>query len=112
MWCAVAGVVLDLTAAVCSGLDLLSAQQAIAIALPGTVLAVGGVITSAAKPGEAIARRGFRVGYLVGALRSFCRLASRGPHGNLALGRTSSADMTEACWCCRIGRVPAQPRHA
>jgi hypothetical protein len=78
--CAVAGLVLDLTAAVCSGLNLLSAQQTIALALPATLLTVGGM-ASAAKPGRAIARRGFQAGFLLGALLSFCRPASRRQDG-------------------------------
>jgi hypothetical protein len=75
--CAVAGVVLGLTAAVCSGLDLVSAQQAIAIALPGTLLVAGGLMASAAKPGEAIAKRGFQAGFLLGALLSLFRPVGR-----------------------------------
>ena len=82
MRCAVAGVVLDLTAAACSSLDLISDQQAIAIALPGTLLAVGGLTASAGMANEAIAQGGFRAGYLLAALLSFCRLASCRKHGN------------------------------
>jgi hypothetical protein len=80
--CAVAGVVLDLTAAVCSSLELLSDQQAIALALPGTLLAVGGLTASAAMTNEAIAHGGFRAGYLLAALVTFCRSTSCRKHGN------------------------------
>jgi hypothetical protein len=82
MRCAVAGVILDLTAALCSSLDLLSGQQAIALALPGTLLTVGGLAASAAMTSEAIAQGGFRAGYLLAALLSFCRSTSFRKHGN------------------------------
>ena len=82
MRCAVVGVVLDLTAAVCSSLALLSDQQAIAVALPGTLLTVGGLMASAALTNEAIAQGGFRAGYLLAALVSFCRSTSCRKHGN------------------------------
>jgi hypothetical protein len=75
--CSVAGVVLDLTAAACSGLDLISAQQTIALALPGILLTVGGLMRSAAVPDEAITQCGFHAGYLLAALLSFCRSALR-----------------------------------
>ncbi len=75
--CSVAGAVLDLTAAACSGSDLISSQQTIALALPGIVLSVGGLMASAAAPDEAIAQCGFTAGYLVTALLTFCRSALR-----------------------------------
>jgi hypothetical protein len=73
--CSAAGVVLELTAAVCSGSDLISAQQAIALAVPGTLLTVGGLMVSAAVPEEAIAQFGFTAGYLLAALLGICRSA-------------------------------------
>ena len=82
MRCAVAGVVLDLTAAVCSSLELVSDQQAIALALPGTLLAVGGLTTSAAVTNTAIAQGGFRAGYLLAAVLNFCRSTSCRRHGS------------------------------
>lgn len=82
MRCAFAGVVLDLTAAVCSGLGLLSDQQVIAMALPGTLLIVGGLTASAGMTGEAVARGGFRAGYLLAVLLSFCRSTSGRKHRN------------------------------
>ena len=71
----VAGVLLDLAAAACSGADLISAQQAIALALPGILLTVGGLIVSAAVLEDAIAECGFTADYLVSALLSFGRSA-------------------------------------
>ncbi len=71
----VAGVLLDLVAAACSGSDLISTQQAIALALPGILLTVGGLLVAAAMPEEAIAECGFTAGHLVAALLSFGRSA-------------------------------------
>ena len=71
--CSVAGVVLALTAAPCSGSDLISAQRTIALALPGILLSVGGLIASAGAPDEAIAQCGFTAGYLVSAVLGLCR---------------------------------------
>jgi len=82
MRCAVAGVVLDLTAAVGSSLNVLSDQQAIAMALPGTLMTVGGLTASAVMTNEAIAQGGFRAGYLLAALVTFCRSTSCRKHGN------------------------------
>ena len=79
---ALAGVVLDLTAALCSGVGLLSAQQAIALALPGTLLTVGALTASAALTSEALAQGGFLAGYLLAALLSFCRSTTCRKHGN------------------------------
>ena len=79
---AVAGVVLDLTAAVCSALDLLSDQQMIAVALPGTLLVVAGLTVSAAMTEHAIAHGGFRAGNLLAVLLSFCRSTDSRKHRN------------------------------
>jgi hypothetical protein len=73
----VAGVLLDLAAAAASGSDLISAQQAIALALPGILLTVGGLMFSAAVPEDAITECGFTAGYLVAAVLSFGRSAVR-----------------------------------
>ena len=75
-WCADAGAVLALAAGVCAGLDLVSAQQTIAMALPCSLLAAGGLMASAAVPNEEIAQRGFQAGYMLGALLGFGRSAS------------------------------------
>jgi FtsH-binding integral membrane protein len=75
-------VLLDLTAAAGSSMGLLSDQQAIALALPGTLLTVGGLTATAARTNEEIAHSGFRAGYLLAALLSFCRSTSCRKHGN------------------------------
>ena len=59
-----------------SVLDLLSLEQAIALALPGMLLTVAGQLGSAAQPEMVIARRGFQVGYAFSVLLSRCRSAS------------------------------------
>ncbi len=77
MRCSVAGVVLDLTAAGCSGSDLISAQQTVALALPGILLSVAGLMVSDALPEDAIAQCGFTAGYFLAPLLSFCRSGLR-----------------------------------
>jgi hypothetical protein len=72
MWCLSAGVILARAAVVCLGRDVVSAQQAIALALPGALLIVGGLIPAAA-PGAATGRQfafeaGFRMGWCLGRL--------------------------------------------
>jgi hypothetical protein len=80
--CAVAGVVLDLTTAVCSAMDLLSDQQVIAVALPGTLLIVVWLTASAEMTEQAIAQGGFRAGNLLALLLSFCRSTGGRKHRN------------------------------
>ena len=76
MRCAVAGVALVLAAEICSGLNLLSAQQTISLALPGSLLAASGLMASTAVPEDEIAELGFQAGYLLGTLLAFWRSAS------------------------------------
>jgi hypothetical protein len=70
-----AGVILGTAAVTCLALDAVSAQQAIAIGLPGALLIVGGLI-AAAVPDPVTGRRhffraGFRMGSLLSRFRSF-----------------------------------------
>jgi hypothetical protein len=76
-WCVSAGVILAAAALICRVLRVVSAQQAMALGLPGALLIVGGLI-AAAIPDAATGRSlgfqaGFRVGWLLTRLRSFFR---------------------------------------
>jgi hypothetical protein len=86
MRCAVAGVALVLAAEICSGLNLLSAQQTISLALPGSLLAAGGLMALMAAPEDEIAELGFQAGYLLGTLRALWRSASGHQDVNLGSG--------------------------
>ena len=74
VWCVSAGVILGTAAVTCLALGAVSAQQAIAIGLPGALLIVGGLI-AATVPDAATSRRlgfqsGLQMGSLLGRLRS------------------------------------------
>jgi hypothetical protein len=67
-WCQSVGAVLAVVTVICVLLDVVTAQQAVAVGLPSVVLIVVGLII-AAGPDTAIARRhGFHVGLQVRSL--------------------------------------------
>jgi hypothetical protein len=75
--CQASGAILALAALTCSLLSLISAQQAIAMALPAAVLIIGGLI-AAPIPGHSTAGRlgfqaGLRAGTFVNLWRSLIR---------------------------------------
>jgi hypothetical protein len=81
-WCVSAGVILGTAAVTCLTLGVVSAQQAIALGLPGALLIVGGLI-AAAVPDAATSRRlgfqaGLQMGPLLGRLRSVFRRRRNG----------------------------------
>lgn len=76
-WSVSAGAILGAAALICLALGVVSAQQAIAIGLPGALLIVGGLI-AAAVPDAATGRSlgfqtGFQMGWLLSRLRSLFR---------------------------------------
>jgi hypothetical protein len=81
--CAGAGAVLGITAAVCAGLRAVSAQQAIAIAVPAATLLVAGLAVLALPDREAGRRRGAEAGFLAGSLLSLCKPCTK-ERGNSA----------------------------
>jgi uncharacterized membrane protein len=62
-WCAAAGGVLSLITVIVSALDAVSAQQAIAMALPAGMTTVGGLIGMMVPDAWVAWRRGFQHGY-------------------------------------------------
>ena len=77
-WCVSAGLILGIAAVTCVALDVISAQQAIALGLPGALLIVGGLIAMAAVPDAATSRwLGFQAGLQVGSLLSRLRSVFR-----------------------------------
>jgi hypothetical protein len=81
-WCAAAGVSLGIAAVLCSALGAISAQQTIALAMPGAILIVGGLIASISADAATAQRHGFDVGLRLGSVLSrwrsaFCRPSSR-----------------------------------
>jgi hypothetical protein len=74
-WSVSAGIILGTAAVTCLALGAISAQQAIALGLPGALLIAGGLI-AAAVPDPMTGRRlyfqaGFHMGSLLSRLRSF-----------------------------------------
>ena len=81
-WSVSAGIILGTAAVTCLALDVVSAQQAIALGLPGALLIVGGLI-AAAVPDPMTGRRfffqaGFQMGSLLSRFRSFFRRRRNG----------------------------------
>jgi len=72
-WCAAAGVILVTAAVTCLALDAVSAQQAIALGLPGVLLIVGGLIVAASPDPATSRQRGFQAGLQAGSLLSRLR---------------------------------------
>jgi uncharacterized membrane protein len=62
-WCAAVGAVLSLITVIVSALDAISAQQAIAMALPSGMTTVFGLIAMMLPDAWVAWRRGFRHGY-------------------------------------------------
>jgi hypothetical protein len=62
-WCAAFGAVLSLITVIVSALDVISAQQAIAMALPAGVMTVFGMIAMTVPDAWVAWRRGFQHGY-------------------------------------------------
>jgi len=76
-WCVSAGVILLAAAVTCPALDVISAQQAIAIGLPGVLLIVAGMIAAIPDPATSL-RLGFQAGSFLGRLRSAFRRRGNG----------------------------------
>jgi len=81
-WSVSAGIILGTAAVTCLALGAISAQQAIALGLPGALLIVGGLI-AAAVPNPMTGRRlyfqaGFHTGSLLTRFRSFLRRRRNG----------------------------------
>jgi hypothetical protein len=72
LWCAAGGIIVGLTAAVCSGIDVISMQQAIAMALPAALLIVGGLMVAVADT-QSDRGQGFQAGFSAGSLLSRLR---------------------------------------
>ena len=68
-----AGVILGTAAVTCLALGAVSAQQAIAIGLPGALLIVGGLIAAAVPDAAASRQLGFQAGLQTGSLLSWLR---------------------------------------
>jgi anti-sigma factor RsiW len=82
-WSVSTGVIVGAAGLICMALGAVSAQQAIALYLPGALLIVGGLI-AAAIPDAATGQRagfeaGFRTGWLLSRLRSLFRPPRNGP---------------------------------
>jgi hypothetical protein len=75
--CQAGGAVLAVATLTCSLLNVISANQAIALGLPATVLVIGGLIASSVPDPSVSSRLGFQAGLRAGALvnlyRSFVR---------------------------------------
>jgi hypothetical protein len=78
-WSVSAGVVLGAAALICRAFGAVSAQQAIAIGLPGVLLIIGGLILAAVPDVETGRRRGFELGFQMGWLLSRLRSLFRPP---------------------------------
>lgn len=76
-WCQDIGAVVAIVTLTCTLLNVISAQQALALGLPAMLLIIGGLIAAAAIDPSISGRRGFRAGLRVGGLlrrlRSLCR---------------------------------------
>lgn len=71
--CQASGAILALAALTCSLLGLISAQQAIAMALPAAVLIIGDLIAVSIPDPQTGHRLGFQVGLCAGALVNLWR---------------------------------------
>jgi Na+/melibiose symporter-like transporter len=67
-WSQVIGAVLVIVTLTCTLLNVISAQQAVALGLPAVLLIVGGLIAAAAIDSSSSERRAFRTGLRVGNL--------------------------------------------
>jgi hypothetical protein len=77
VWCQIAGAVLALATLTCSLLDLISAQQAIALGLAAALLIVGGLIADAVPDLPVGYRSGFRAGLRAASVLSRLRTLFR-----------------------------------
>ena len=71
--CQAGGAVLAVATLTCSLLDVISADQAIALGLPAAVLVLGGLIASSIPDPSVSSRLGFQAGLRAGALVNLCR---------------------------------------
>jgi len=67
-WSQVIGAVLVIVTLTCTLLNVISAQQAVALGLPAVLLILGGLIAAAAIDPSSTERRAFRAGLRVGNL--------------------------------------------
>jgi hypothetical protein len=75
--CQVGGAVLALATLTCTLLELISAQQAIAMGLPAAMLVTGDLITASVPDPSTSKRLGFQVGLRAGTLVNLCRSLGR-----------------------------------
>jgi len=75
--CQVGGAVLALATLTCSLLELISAQQAIAMGLPAAMLVTGDLITASVPDPSTSKRLGYQVGLRAGTLVNMCRSLGR-----------------------------------
>jgi hypothetical protein len=71
------GIILGTAAVICLVLRVIVVQQAIAMALPGALLIIGGVIWGAPPDPEASRRLGFLAGFQLGSVVSRLRSVFR-----------------------------------
>jgi hypothetical protein len=83
-WGVAAGVILGTSAVICLAVGVISGEQALAMALPGVLLIVGGLIVMAMPEPVTGQRRGFRAGFLASSLRRRWRGVYRRRNGGLA----------------------------
>jgi hypothetical protein len=67
-WFVGIGVILAIAAVICSTMDAVSVQQAIAMGVPGAVLIIGGLLAVLLPDAETGQRAGFEVGFRAGSL--------------------------------------------
>jgi hypothetical protein len=72
-WCQVIGAVVAIVTLTCTLLNVISAQQALALGLPAMLLIIGGLIAAAAVDPSTSRRRGFQAGLHVGGLLRMLR---------------------------------------
>jgi hypothetical protein len=72
-WCQAAGALLAIVAVVFAGLNVITAQQTIALGLPAVLLIVGGVIAASTVDRSTAEQLGFRTGLHVGKLLRWLR---------------------------------------
>jgi hypothetical protein len=76
-WCQAVGAVLAIATLTCSLLDVISAQQAIALGLPAALFIIGGLIAAASVDPSTAEQLGIRAGLRVGTLLRLFRSAFR-----------------------------------
>jgi hypothetical protein len=116
LWGAAAGGVLGLVALMCVSLDVISGQQAVAIATPGIVLIIGGLVVASVRDPQTGRRAGYQAGRSAGSLLIRWRALfhrrrdrqlphSREPSNNEAELGAGGLAVGESAWVEAPGRV-------